>query len=686
MTITVNPITGVIYVPKADTTLVQASPTEIRELDLNIFRLILRDIEEDIHMRPWPRTHDHNADVTVGGVTLADVLEILAPYTVTFENGQYAVNLVGANSNVGDRVNVNQVSVRSANSAGLVALTEIYNSTEATKRLVEGLRPHHTGTGNIWYWNPYAGSDSLDGKSPQFAVETFAKAHDLVVNNNHDIIIAMAGDPSGVTVVNDYITVTKNYLFIRGPGRDFAIKNTTEINQNAVSVSGRGVELSGMQVETSATNTKWVIHTTGDFTFLNNIWVSNSNNGVLFEDGEYGVIDNVKMHHNDGTGLCFQGTADHVDVTDCHIGSNGSHGVDIDLSGGHEVNFTGHSVIHKNGGYGINISATSEGVIVSGAVDNFNNVLGDINDNGISTYISNDIHATAMAEKVWNYPVDSMTASQVLNLIKYTDRYVFIDTEALVNGDGSAGSPFDNTPDAVDFAEANGLKKLVVYSDLTIDRNMKNFVIIGIGTPAIDCNGQNLSGSEFTHCNMQGSYSGVIIVQESVLANNFWLNGQFERCGLAGDLFCVDGATILLATCFSMVAGLGRPTVSMNAAGTCLLSVRGNRGGFTVKHCNQPTDKVTVGVAEGSLTFDASCSDGEMVARGMCLFVNDTTGASVTNETQSPIQAQEVHRAHFNKREHDTTAKTITIYAVDGVTPLHVFDAPYDDLREITPQ
>jgi hypothetical protein len=50
---------------------------------------------------------------------------IVNGYTITYEDGQYAVNLVGANSNVADNVNVNQVSVRSANSAGLVQTREI---------------------------------------------------------------------------------------------------------------------------------------------------------------------------------------------------------------------------------------------------------------------------------------------------------------------------------------------------------------------------------------------------------------------------------------------------------------------------------------------------------------------------------------------------------------------------------
>ncbi|NOR65437.1 MAG: hypothetical protein GQ468_05405 [Candidatus Scalindua sp.] len=37
----------------------------------------------------------------------------------------YAVRMVGANSNLGDVVNVNQVSIRTANSAGLIGLGDI---------------------------------------------------------------------------------------------------------------------------------------------------------------------------------------------------------------------------------------------------------------------------------------------------------------------------------------------------------------------------------------------------------------------------------------------------------------------------------------------------------------------------------------------------------------------------------
>src|SRR3989338_4993220 len=123
MAITVNWPTGVISVPKADMTLVQSTPIEIRELDINTFRLTLKNLEDDAEGQVWATTHNHNTTVSVGGVTLARVVEIINGYTVTFENCTYAVNLVGANSNIGDVLNLNTVSVRAANSAGLIQAT-----------------------------------------------------------------------------------------------------------------------------------------------------------------------------------------------------------------------------------------------------------------------------------------------------------------------------------------------------------------------------------------------------------------------------------------------------------------------------------------------------------------------------------------------------------------------------------
>lgn len=109
-----------IIIPRLALDLVQTVPSVVYNLDLNEFRNTLKDLEDSEEGMPFPQTHRHNTTVTLSGITFARVIEIINDYTVEFEDGQYAVNLVGANSNVADRVIVNQVSVRAANSAGLI--------------------------------------------------------------------------------------------------------------------------------------------------------------------------------------------------------------------------------------------------------------------------------------------------------------------------------------------------------------------------------------------------------------------------------------------------------------------------------------------------------------------------------------------------------------------------------------
>ena len=128
MAISVNPLTYVIYVPKADLSLVQASP-EVRELDVNVFRLWLKDWEDDAEGIIQQKTHNHSTEIELAGLTYARIVEILDPYTVEFEDGQYTVNCVGGNHNISDVKIANQVSLIVNNAAGLINMAAIEYSS-----------------------------------------------------------------------------------------------------------------------------------------------------------------------------------------------------------------------------------------------------------------------------------------------------------------------------------------------------------------------------------------------------------------------------------------------------------------------------------------------------------------------------------------------------------------------------
>lgn len=118
MAISVNWVTGVIFIPKSYMPIIQPVP-EVRSLDVDLFRHDLKDLEASIEGMLYPRTHDHNTQVTISGVAYARAFVIIDPYTVEFEDDQYEVRPSGANHNLVDVRVQNQVSLTTQNSAGL---------------------------------------------------------------------------------------------------------------------------------------------------------------------------------------------------------------------------------------------------------------------------------------------------------------------------------------------------------------------------------------------------------------------------------------------------------------------------------------------------------------------------------------------------------------------------------------
>lgn len=123
--------TKIIHVPQADLTPLGGSTYQ---LDVNDLRLTLKDLEDDEEGMAFVLTHNHVPPLTLAGIQFARVVEIVNGYTIQFEDGQYGVNIVGGNSNIADVLVRNQVSVNTANSAGLIVTSGGGGVDETTVR------------------------------------------------------------------------------------------------------------------------------------------------------------------------------------------------------------------------------------------------------------------------------------------------------------------------------------------------------------------------------------------------------------------------------------------------------------------------------------------------------------------------------------------------------------------------
>jgi hypothetical protein len=121
MPISVNWGTKVITVPQSYLTLVSGS---LYELDVEQFRLDLHALLDDPEGIGSPDIFRHATEITLSGVTYARFIEIINGYTITFEEvgPPYRVRCTGANHNISDVQNLNNVSLIIGNSGGLVLM------------------------------------------------------------------------------------------------------------------------------------------------------------------------------------------------------------------------------------------------------------------------------------------------------------------------------------------------------------------------------------------------------------------------------------------------------------------------------------------------------------------------------------------------------------------------------------
>lgn len=298
--------------------------------------------------------------------------------------------------------------------------------------------------------------------------------------------------------------------------------------------------------------------------------------------------------------------------------------------------------------------------------------------------------AQDIADAVWDETYaghnTAGTFGHLVNELGYLEKQVWVNLELGANGDGSQELPFNNINDAVDKAEADGIRVIDLIGDITLGRNFNNFVLRGVGEPEVDFNGQSIKNSKFVNCRVKGAYTNGANTrfEDCELLNGAFVEGTYDHCDLSGDLTCQADSVVLMKDCVSSIPGTGRPTISMNAASTAQLSIRGYSGGITIKDSNNALDRVTVELHPGAVTFDSSCTNGVMVARGVGEFLDQTAGATVANETVKGSAVDKSRKLLTNRVSVSGDDSVTTIYDDDETTPLLIFD--HVDQRNRSPR
>lgn len=241
--------------------------------------------------------------------------------------------------------------------------------------------------------------------------------------------------------------------------------------------------------------------------------------------------------------------------------------------------------------------------------------------------------------------LSTIQATQLDDIHGQVQREIYVDTSAVAAGDGYQQTPYNTWTAAVDDAETNGISNLVLLADATVDRQIKNFSIRGVGEPTIDVNGQVWEKNELTDLNITGSIGGVVGSHYHhchILTGVTGLSGDLHVCGFAGTVTLRAGASSSIIDAYSNVAGLGRPTIDVNGGG-CAVSIRDYRGGLIVAGADNAGDEVTISMAMGRLQLAADNTAGVISVRGSCHFEDLSAGSTVdTGGLLEPEQLREM--------------------------------------------
>jgi hypothetical protein len=536
----------------------------------------IREYEDELIQLDHPKMIDASGKQDLGGGVLVGItLELLDNWRVQFEPRSgpliVPVSIAGGNIVTTNDFNDNtvkpspftQVTITSSSSATIAQL-EIIDLVHR----IESLRDSHSAFGKIIYWNPTLGDDEFLGSSPDTAVATFSRAHDIATSGDGDVIFALNKGAAGNVLVNEQLSITKNSLSLRGPGTNFRISNTSGTGPS-ITITGNNVVVEHIAVEhdVGATSMTDGILIDGSGGNVNNIlikdilFLDNKADSISINDSVNSVIQGCFIEDSGGNGITVGDNVDDLFITDNTI--------DRPVYG---VNLTGSALdtilinndIHDCSQYGIRVGPTADQTIIRASNYLFDNIVGDILEEVGST----------------NTNIESLTTDQQL-----FNGTVTLDQTAGTSGTefpiGTQTNPVDNLTDALQIAANNSLEDIFVREGtfvVTTALDFDKFHLTGDGPSRsrliFSAGAYTTDKTIFERMFVAGPMIGDSVLMRdcavgsgdmaSLAVTDF--QGSFNRCAIVGDVTARVNTggenSVAFIDCYT--AGNQIPTVDLN--------------------------------------------------------------------------------------------------------------------------
>lgn len=636
MAISINWGTQVIYVPKADLTLIQPSP-EIRQIDLDWFRYQLKALEESEEGMPFLDTHNHNTEVELAGLTYARIVEIINGYTVEFEDGQYTVNCVGANHNLSDVKVANQVSLIVNNAAGLINNAQIEYAS----------------------FNGGVAVDTQNGSSGTLFPQGTPQAK---VNNWSDalIIAAYRGFERFYVYGDAEVDGSNDFSDMEIIGQS---PNKTTLTINALSQT-QGLELKNATVTGTLDGENFIMDSTViDLTYVNGSIVNCGLIGDIVLDGDRDAVIND----------CF--TIDQDDPPIIDMGGSGQSLAMPNYSG--LLTLKNLSDPNQEVGVGLNAgmvildsTITAGTVIISG--------VGVVQDNSTGDTIVN---------------IDGLMSKETINRVNWDT--VWVDTSTSSTGTsfpaGTKEYPVNNMTDGLLIADENNIEKIHIHGNVSLPGSAAGMILESHSHDSgiIDFNGQDVTGVAVKKMTISGAGTGHINLDGCYLPNGYTgISGHLDNCILSGAYTIAAGETLNADRCTCPSA----TTFDMNGTGS--LGFANFSGIMSISNATDPACTLSV-TGYYLLTLASSLTAGNAYIAGTGILINNSAGMTITERTLPAKVADEVWAytdAQFllkiikNKKALQKTGSVweLIIYDDDDTTPILQKDLKDIDGNNIT--